>query len=936
MSYEDDLAKLVEQDYKDEQERKIWRQQQAEALALCEAQQRLKDAEEELIQQQRMAELEFKKQKLIEMRKLQEKQKVNEKDITAIREESMKLNKQMRIQNKAKFVSKKIKETNAEGTTDDTNEITNKMNQTGKGTSTSFKETSTTFAKQGSMYHTTPLPLSSTSTTMQTTNMMSNTITNNQESLISQKFLDEINALTSETELRHLEKNFMEEKRKLRLEMRSKSSLVSISNTGENSATAGANTTIRQDPSIDEIRLQIDRLDAQETAIEKRIQSLIKNEDTSVSATNGTSVSDKDVLLFPPSTDKQDNLLLGSSMNISSNPTVLSSDSPANPTPVPTLASTAPLKADKSEDVFKDAERILREYHTLIQTKDFDDDSHVKRKKDLLEMELIEVQRKLAAGDDPVGYIEKIKSALNNLKQFGIKVEEKVSSHNAAKDTVGYVTNGMPAEVTSSLKQPAHTALSVPVHNGHSGGSPLPLIIPNVNTEISGVAAVQRPRPPPSPMKASKSNVPASVKPINEISVVPAGIADNTPPNEIKQHKPIESAQLTTTTSISVTEIRANAAEDDSNRKGMDAVPRASISSTTQQHVNQDVNSNIEAILTSPRRPSCVMLPPLPQEYFLRSRLGSINGASATTVDAADQSRIASASAAPTTPAKKGSIDITMKNSPRLPPLSNSTTSETHDKNAGSTGAFASASAAIVEASLDHRNVNSAAAEKGFGVNDSQPLKSLASPAPAPHNQSASSLKPPSAFDFQVPSSAASNSFYGASLTIRGATLTRSMLVSTEANNKQTEERDLSYVTISSLAVEAEDRPLDTEDADAVQVMDASELGDLDNVVVDANVKTDDGTEDIDILLEEGTEDRLNDTEPEVPLEELPGWNECLHTTMASAAHHAAFYNYVAVLEALSRYFDVFVVDDKGRTPLFYAALRNNLECVATLVSIGG
>jgi uncharacterized protein len=72
----------------------------------------------------------------------------------------------------------------------------------------------------------------------------------------------------------------------------------------------------------------------------------------------------------------------------------------------------------------------------------------------------------------------------------------------------------------------------------------------------------------------------------------------------------------------------------------------------------------------------------------------------------------------------------------------------------------------------------------------------------------------------------------------------------------------------------------------------------------------------------------------EVDYESLPGWNECLHTSMATAAHHAAFYGFVEVLEMLSKHFDVFAMDKNGRTPLFYASLRNNLDCVLLLVAL--
>eukprot|EP01038_Epipyxis_sp_PR26KG_P012569 gene12569-16857_t len=69
-------------------------------------------------------------------------------------------------------------------------------------------------------------------------------------------------------------------------------------------------------------------------------------------------------------------------------------------------------------------------------------------------------------------------------------------------------------------------------------------------------------------------------------------------------------------------------------------------------------------------------------------------------------------------------------------------------------------------------------------------------------------------------------------------------------------------------------------------------------------------------------------------MKSLPGWDECINTSMATAAHHAAFYGYYEVLDFLSKYFDCFIIDKKGRTPLFFAALQNRVECVACLISI--
>ena len=64
----------------------------------------------------------------------------------------------------------------------------------------------------------------------------------------------------------------------------------------------------------------------------------------------------------------------------------------------------------------------------------------------------------------------------------------------------------------------------------------------------------------------------------------------------------------------------------------------------------------------------------------------------------------------------------------------------------------------------------------------------------------------------------------------------------------------------------------------------------------------------------------------------LPGWSECLNTSMASAAHHAAFYGHLEVLQMLSSCFDCFVIDEQGRTPLFYAALQNRSRYTIALV----
>eukprot|EP00981_Chlorochromonas_danica_P000858 scaffold208_cov149-Ochromonas_danica.AAC.4 len=90
--------------------------------------------------------------------------------------------------------------------------------------------------------------------------------------------------------------------------------------------------------------------------------------------------------------------------------------------------------------------------------------------------------------------------------------------------------------------------------------------------------------------------------------------------------------------------------------------------------------------------------------------------------------------------------------------------------------------------------------------------------------------------------------------------------------------------------------------------------------------------EDADDIGEEGGEEG-EAIEMEDPTK-LPGWEECLYTSMFSAAHHAAYFGHVEVLKFLCKYFDCFIMDKKGRTPLFYAALANRLDCVVELVAL--
>ncbi|KAH9136901.1 hypothetical protein AeRB84_018147 [Aphanomyces euteiches] len=66
---------------------------------------------------------------------------------------------------------------------------------------------------------------------------------------------------------------------------------------------------------------------------------------------------------------------------------------------------------------------------------------------------------------------------------------------------------------------------------------------------------------------------------------------------------------------------------------------------------------------------------------------------------------------------------------------------------------------------------------------------------------------------------------------------------------------------------------------------------------------------------------------------ELP-CKDCWATTFSTVAHAAAYAGHIDCLNYLGDYFDVFVTDDLGRTPLFYACYANQTECVSLLLAL--
>ncbi|OQR84234.1 hypothetical protein ACHHYP_13691 [Achlya hypogyna] len=61
---------------------------------------------------------------------------------------------------------------------------------------------------------------------------------------------------------------------------------------------------------------------------------------------------------------------------------------------------------------------------------------------------------------------------------------------------------------------------------------------------------------------------------------------------------------------------------------------------------------------------------------------------------------------------------------------------------------------------------------------------------------------------------------------------------------------------------------------------------------------------------------------------------DCWEANFATVAHGAAYCGHLDCLTYLSEYFDVYCVDPLGRTPLFYAAYANQVDCILLLLSL--
>lgn len=109
--FEDEISRICEMDFREEISRKKWREAEELKLALWEAKQMEIDRLENLEREKRREQLEEKKQKLAELKKNFQPSAATATNSTmqAAKDEAAKISKNMRIQNKAKYVSKMSK-----------------------------------------------------------------------------------------------------------------------------------------------------------------------------------------------------------------------------------------------------------------------------------------------------------------------------------------------------------------------------------------------------------------------------------------------------------------------------------------------------------------------------------------------------------------------------------------------------------------------------------------------------------------------------------------------------------------------------------------------------------------------------------------------------------------------------------------------------------
>eukprot|EP00602_Paraphysomonas_sp_CaronLab_P009640 CAMPEP_0185021000 /NCGR_PEP_ID=MMETSP1103-20130426/3649_1 /TAXON_ID=36769 /ORGANISM="Paraphysomonas bandaiensis, Strain Caron Lab Isolate" /LENGTH=1577 /DNA_ID=CAMNT_0027552265 /DNA_START=163 /DNA_END=4896 /DNA_ORIENTATION=+ len=993
MEVEDDLSAVAEQMFKEELEREEWRRKEALRLAAWEDEQRRKDEAEALRRRERLAELEAKKAKLAELR---QKQKLSapaaanrQQDVESARAEARKMGKQMRIQNKAKFVSRKRKDSVSSAST----EVPDSSPGSGSAVASAQQIPNAVppspGIRKGSVIGTPVVP--------------------------PPEAVAEIESLTSETDLHRYLKERMAEKRSLRLE------IMTLRGAGKKSDSSD----------LSAIQRRVDEITSLEALIQARIDKIV-HQKQDAAMDNKENVDTESQGLNSP---RSENNLIGGDVTSCRVRTGSSAGFGASSL---RFGGASPLKKNmtvrnlgiaggsKDDDLYAQIEKCLQESNEIVVKANVVDlltghregaeDSELAkamRQAGILKLQMTDLMSKITGGDDMVGYGERMKESIAKLVKFLDKHQGAVPTRTLSR------TGSMSAEVIERLNSatrpegaPSPPKSRPPRRDSdkfvHTVSSPnqmedksSPCVTsecgksPDNSTLEPGIALVGSGN---AGEKNSRSNAPTLMLDLTTSSQADSTyMKKSTPHVEKVSHVSPRRAgsprkELQSSQTIASTDDKSKISDEAYQVSPRRVSPRRDLLSQPRSACNGKVHNRqvLEPLEVSPRsraspRQVTTALEKSIEEPYqvsprtrvsprreLLAKLPESSGGLDKVVRVSPRDKpkhvksdTLASSALPSSEKNPSVLHSTelKKNDATI----HASNSDTALNNFLKADAIMNANGTVLKSKVPHERDNATSGNKDSSdaetkscwsnvtskkvvdcaivKSDSESTKTaqLSCDSPTTVNSVGEDsnnkriLLPPERPDHVTPTTTGAMAVSAPVMTDERVRRTgkKTEVISSieEAHEMENQEilRPLlpadSCTSLFSAGVndnEGEDEWWGNEPAAAPETTKA------------VSEEDDGGDSDVDIGPY-GYVDEKSDGQEDgeaFDYESLEGWNECLHTSMATAAHHAAFYGFAPVLEMLSRHFDVFALDKNGRTPLFYASLRNNLDCVLLLVSL--
>jgi uncharacterized protein len=853
MEMEDELSNLAQQLYKEQLEKIRWKREEEERLAAWEEEQRKKDELEAIKRKERLAEIEAKKAKLAELRKAQmmssgnpmastEKEELRIKDVQQAREDAIKLGKQMRIQNKAKYVSKQRKEDPLP-----TQPVENIQRKD------SIPDPSTDQMKV-------PPPL-----------LRAPSLSGGEVTLVEldPTVVSKIENSSTETELYQLQKDLMAEKRSLRIKIMSQNS---CQPSQHDLPPSSINTEEEEKklpkgggPSVQSIQLQnrVNEITAMEKCIQNKMSQFLALKEKPQERDGSGSELSQQYHQNQSSELIENEILGGKELNSNLQPKVTEEETPAR---------RRSFVSERDSDLYSNIEKCLQETNEIvlkygiIDILSFDKDTAsgngldsssnptdyatIIRRSLMLKMQLTEQLSKIKAEDDHIGYRDKITTSLQKISNFIEKHQQLVPTQ----------------------KQ----------HPAPPGMSLSPKVLERINS-FSFSSAIAPNSPP-------KSRPPKKIIP-NEVEISETTTAIGKKLLNLVRHEEVKKEEPTLLSSS----LNLDCASPRGSQDLLTPRRRLGIAESKDRSARRVVNDE-DPYIVSPRTRVSPRLYSLDSPTLIPNL--AVNQPPSKTVPmkmTEDPNSL--------TPQPVSLTEPKEQPQPKQRPLLHPSTSNT-------------VSSPVLISAHVRKVAGHVAIEITDLEDDTVPDKDRFSPKNS-SSEEGGALKSCDSTSSMLSTGVSDNTAENWWNGNERRSQEKSEDTRRGGRNSSREVLAKSSPTVSQVGDGEDDDDDWWNQAGAVENNEASQ----DHQREDENEKQEE--EQVEEL--EGEEFDYNT---------IPGWTECLHTTMATAAHHAAFYGYTQVLEYLSYYFDLFQMDKNGRTPLFYASLRNNLDCVLLLVSI--